>query len=320
MPRLTSLTSKQLTGVGITYSSPAPLAQYFGIELNASTYNEGATVTATVTTAGIADGTTVGYAVTGVSTNDISAGSLTGNITINSNTGTVSWTLSNDGLTEGTDTFTVTLAAQDSTANATGSLSDSATVVDTSNNPNTTLWLDNNDAATTVRSVIGGFSMQINGVFSSNPPVPIAIQGRTSGTRTTITAISARTSTYIEVDDTGNSTNFAINEQLNRFDLTNSTYVEPTNFIGGGSSQWNSTTFTVVTASNNSLAAALRSATTGKQFWFEYDGASRAVVTLAGSFTETVLGGALPYRQFTATVSESSPAFRSLTNQLIILP
>jgi len=320
MPRLASLTSKQLTGVGITYSEIEAVAVYFGVELNASSYNEGDNLTATVSTANVPNGTTVGYTVTGVSTGDLGVGSLTGTITINSNAGTVSWTLANDGLTEGTDTFTITLASTDSAGNSTLSVSDSASIIDTSNNPGTTLWLDNNDAATTVRSVIGGFSMQINGVFSSNPPVPIAIQGRTSGTRTTITAISARTSTYIEVDDTGNSTNFAINEQLNRFDLTNSTYVEPTNFIGGGSSQWNSTTFTVVTASNNSLAAALRSATTGKQFWFEYDGASRAVVTLAGSFTETVLGGALPYRQFTATVSESSPAFRSLTNQLIILP
>jgi hypothetical protein len=214
MPRLASLTNSLLTG-NVTYTVAETSAQYFGIELNNTTYNEGATITATVSTANVVNGTTVAYTVTGISANDLSAGSLTGNITINSNTGTVTFTLANDGLTEGTDTFTITLTATDSAGTSTGSLADSATVLDTSNNPGTTLWLDDNDEPTTVRTIIGGFSMQINGVFATNPSVPRTIEGRTSGTRTTITAITARTANYIEVDDTGNSTNFVVGEGLN---------------------------------------------------------------------------------------------------------
>ena len=214
MPRIASLTNSLLTG-NVTYAVPEIPAQYFEIALNNTSYNEGTTITATVSTASVVNGTTVGYTVTGISANDLSSGSLTGTITINSNTGSASFTLANDGLTEGPDTFTITLAATDSAGTSTGSLADTATILDTSNNPTTALWLDNNDAATTVRSIIGATSMQINGVFASNPSVPRTIEGRTSGTRTTIVAITARTANYIEVDDSGNSTSFVVGEQLN---------------------------------------------------------------------------------------------------------
>jgi len=214
MPRLASLTSQLLLGT-ITYTSPETAPEYLGISLAPTTTNEGTTITATVTTLRVTDGVTVGYTVTGVSSGDLSSGSLTGTITINSNTGSATFGIANDGLTEGTDVFTITLAATDSAGTSTLSASASALVNDTSNDPTTTLWLDDNDTATTVRSIIGGTSMQINGVFASNPSVPRTIEGRTSGTRTTITAITARTSTYVEVDDTGNSTNFVIGESLN---------------------------------------------------------------------------------------------------------
>jgi hypothetical protein len=195
-----------------------------------------------VSTSGVADGVTVGYTITGVSSGDLSSGLLTGTITINSNTGTVTFGIANDGLTEGQDIFTITLAATDSAGTSTLGASASAIVNDTSNDPTTSLWLDDNDAATTVRTIIGATSMQINGVFASNPSVPRTIEGRTSGTRTTITAVTARTGTYIEVDDTGNSTSFVIGESLN---LANITYsVSPAaNNINEGSGL----TFTVTT-------------------------------------------------------------------------
>jgi len=215
MPLLSTLTGQQLTGLGITRALPPAEATYVGFSLDAATYDEGDVVTATVSTTNIDNGTTVNYTVTGVSANDLSSGSLTGSITVNSNTGTVSWTLAEDGLTEGTDTFTVTLAATDSAGTSTGVLSDSAAVIDTSNDPANTLWLDDNDNPTTVRQIIGSTSMQINGVFAVNPGVPQAIEGRTSGAQTTIIAITARTATFIEVDDNGNSTSFVVGEQLN---------------------------------------------------------------------------------------------------------
>jgi hypothetical protein len=214
MPRLASLTGRLLSG-NVTYTVPVISAQYLGISLSPTTADEGTTITATVTTLNVADGVTVGYTVTGISANDLSSGSLTGTITINSNTGTVSFGLANDELTEGQDILTITLAAQDSAGTNTLSPSASAIINDTSNDPTTALWLDDNDNPTTVRTIIGATSMQINGVFAANPSVPRTIEGRTSGARTTITAITARTADYIEVDDTGNSTSFVVGEQLN---------------------------------------------------------------------------------------------------------
>ena len=214
MPRLASLTSQLLLGT-ITYTSPETEPEYLGISVAPTITNEGTTITATVTTLRVTDGVTVGYTVTGFSSDDLSSGSLTGTITINSNTGSATFGIANDGLTEGQDIFTITLASTDSAGTSTLSASASALVNDTSNDPANILWLDGNDAATTVRLIIGSTSMQINGVFASNPSVPRTIEGRTSGTRTTITAITARTGTYIEVDDTGNSTSFIVGEQLN---------------------------------------------------------------------------------------------------------
>jgi hypothetical protein len=214
MPRLASLTGRLLSG-NVTYTTPVVTAQYLGISLSPTTADEGTTITATVTTLGVANGVTVGYTVTGISANDLSSGSLTGTITINSNTGTVAFGLANDELTEGQDILTITLAAQDSAGNNTLSPSASAIINDTSNDPTTALWLDDNDNPTTVRTIIGATSMQINGVFTANPSVPRTIEGRTSGARTTITAVTARTATFIEVDDTGNSTSFVVGEQLN---------------------------------------------------------------------------------------------------------
>jgi hypothetical protein len=214
MPRLASLTGRLLSG-NVTYTTPVVTAQYLGISLSPTVADEGTTITATVSTLAVANGVTVGYTVTGISANDLSSGSLTGTITINSNTGTVAFGIANDGLTEGQDILTITLAATDSAGTNTLSASASAIINDTSNDPTTALWLDDNDNPTTVRTIIGATSMQINGVFSANPSVPRTIEGRTSGARTTITAITARTSTYIEVDDTGNSTSFVVGEQLN---------------------------------------------------------------------------------------------------------
>ena len=214
MPRLTSITSQQLTVAGSTVALTVDPA-YTSFVLDNTDYNEGDTITATLTTVNIEDAVTVDYTVSGISSNDITSGSLAGTLTITDNSAAVSWTLREDGLTEGVDTFTVTLAATDSTGTSTGSLSDSATIQDTSNDPTRTPWLDDNDDIVTVRSIISPISMTLFAAFAVNPTVPRTIEGRTSGATTTITNIAANTGTIIEVDDDGNSTSFAVGEELN---------------------------------------------------------------------------------------------------------
>ena len=242
MPRIASFTSSKITGIVANIPAPVITPTYNSLTLDGTAYNEGATIIATLNTANIPNGTTVGYTVTGMSFGDLVSGATTGTFTVNSNIAFREFVLNNDGLTEGPDTFTITLATTDSAGNTTGSLSDSATINDTSNDPASSLWVDDNGNPVTIRTIIGANSLQLNGVFAANPSVPRTIEGRTSAAQTTITAVTARTGTFIELDDTGNSTSFIVGESLNLVTISYS--VAPAaNNINEGSSL----TFTVTT-------------------------------------------------------------------------
>jgi hypothetical protein len=74
-----------------------------------TTVTEGGSFIITLTTTNVFDGTLVPYSITGVSSADINNASLTGNFTINTNTGSQSFTTTIDGIIEGTETFRLTL-------------------------------------------------------------------------------------------------------------------------------------------------------------------------------------------------------------------
>lgn len=90
--------------IDITINEPT-----FSLTRSASTINEGGSVTITLTTTGVPDGTNIPYTVSGVTADDFSSGSLTGNFTVNSSTSSASWTLANDVKYEGTETMTVSV-------------------------------------------------------------------------------------------------------------------------------------------------------------------------------------------------------------------
>ena len=100
-----------------------------------SNANEGDTVIFTLNTQNIDNGTTVGYTISGIDSSDLSAGTLTGTLTINSNTSSVSVTLANDLTTEGPETMTMTLNSTDSAGNNTESLTAQTVIIDTSTAP-----------------------------------------------------------------------------------------------------------------------------------------------------------------------------------------
>lgn len=95
--------------------------------------NEGQSVTFTLTTTWVGSGTNLPYTITGISAADLSAGSLTGNFTVTSTgtqgecSGTVSVTLSEDVLAEGSETLSINLDN--------GEASSSVTIIDTSKPP-----------------------------------------------------------------------------------------------------------------------------------------------------------------------------------------
>lgn len=108
-----------------------------------SNYNPGEsdTIDITLNSRNIVDGTTVGYTVTGIDSNDITAGNLTGSFTINNNQASISFTFNADLTAEGPETITITLASSDSASNPTGSLALNLTLLDTSATLAANAWL-----------------------------------------------------------------------------------------------------------------------------------------------------------------------------------
>jgi len=113
-------------GVNITtFDSVFTLKYLTSISRSATSVNEGSNVTFTFNTSGYSNGETVPYTITGVSSADISGASLTGNVSITNNTGTLILTIASDLTTEGAETLTV----------YSGTISQTVTVNDTSLTP-----------------------------------------------------------------------------------------------------------------------------------------------------------------------------------------
>lgn len=83
--------------------------QGFSLSADTTNINEGDSVTITLTTQNILNGDTVPYTITGISASDLAVGDITGEFTIINNTDDLTFTLSEDITTEGTETLTLTL-------------------------------------------------------------------------------------------------------------------------------------------------------------------------------------------------------------------
>ena len=85
---------------------------------NATGYNEGNNAVFTLTTTNVANGTVLPYVLSGsISAADISGGAMTGNVTVNNNTATITVPLLSDSKTEGTETLTASITGTSATAN-----------------------------------------------------------------------------------------------------------------------------------------------------------------------------------------------------------
>jgi len=85
------------------------VAPSFTLTSSAATINEGSSVTFTLTTTGIPNGTLIPYTASGSNVNvlDFTSGNLTGNFVIVNGTGTASFSARNDVTTEGTETIEI---------------------------------------------------------------------------------------------------------------------------------------------------------------------------------------------------------------------
>jgi hypothetical protein len=138
-------------------SEPEPT---YSIEKSVSSVDEGASVTFTLTTTNVANGTVLPYTISGISSTDVTSGSLSGSFTVSNNLATSTITLSADQLTEGAETATLTLN------NA--AASNFVLVNDTSVwTPNLIsglqLWLDASDSSTLFNDTVGGSLVTADG-------------------------------------------------------------------------------------------------------------------------------------------------------------
>ncbi len=109
------------------------------ITANVSSVSEGGTVTFTINTVGIPDGTVLYWTSKGtVRASDFTDGESSGQVTINSNTGSVIRTLSEDFKTEGTESFSIDLR-KTSIDGQVIARSEYITITDSSTNPDITL-------------------------------------------------------------------------------------------------------------------------------------------------------------------------------------
>ena len=89
---------------------PPPVVTTYVLTSDKSTINEGETVVVTITATNANVGDSIAYTVTGINASDLTAGSLSGSFTLNSSyKDTISFTLKNDVLTEGSETLRVSV-------------------------------------------------------------------------------------------------------------------------------------------------------------------------------------------------------------------
>ena len=212
----------------LTIGTPSAVASYaaaptYALSRSGAAFNEGQTFTITLTTANITDATNVPYTITGVSSADISGASLTGNFTIASNTASAAFTIANDALTEGAETFTISLDGvsesitvnfNDTSITPTYALAGSASNINEGGTLTITLTTANIADATVVpytitgvsSADIGGVSLTGNFTIASNTAnavFAITADSLTEGAETMVLALdSIGTSISTIINDT----------------------------------------------------------------------------------------------------------------------
>ena len=84
------------------------------------------------------------------------------------------------------------------------------------------IWRDDNLTRITVSTIISDVAIQFYAELATDPTIPFAIKGRTSGATATVSAISANTGTIIEVDLASGGNNFQVGEEID-LDLSSGT-------------------------------------------------------------------------------------------------
>lgn len=189
--RTDSLTGNIVATTPTITINDTSLTATYAVAPDVTSVNEGDTVTFTVTTANVPDGTTLYYSTTGtVDAADFTGNTLTGSFVINSNTATITKTLANDltlDATEGQENFALEIR----TGSTTGTIqatSSSVTVADTS-----TASYSSTISSTQAAE---GTTLTID-VTTVGIPDGYTLYYTTSGTASTSTDISSETGSFV---------------------------------------------------------------------------------------------------------------------------
>ena len=104
-----TLTLDDQSSVNVSVTIEDTSVETFNLSANKVSVNEGESFTISLSTQGVFDNTSVPYTITGVTSADISFIPLSGVFTINNNLATSAFSVSADNLTEGLETFTLSL-------------------------------------------------------------------------------------------------------------------------------------------------------------------------------------------------------------------
>lgn len=130
MPRISSITSQLLLGVGQN--------RLYFITPNVTSVNEGSSVIFTINTTNVPDGTVLYWTTKTISgninTDDFTDGNLSGSFTINNNTGTITRGINLDLFTEGTESFALEIRTN-SISGSVRATSETIIINDTSQTP-----------------------------------------------------------------------------------------------------------------------------------------------------------------------------------------
>jgi hypothetical protein len=132
----------------------------YNIGRSLSAVNEGSSVTFTLSTTNVANGTVLPYTISGISANDVTTGSLTGSFTVNSGLATTTITMSADQLTEGAETATLTL---NNAAASSFVIVNDTSVFTPATISGLQLWLDAADSSTLFDATAGGSLVTTDG-------------------------------------------------------------------------------------------------------------------------------------------------------------
>ena len=144
---------------GKTIFATENLTPTYAIGRSVSSVDEGSSVTFTLSTTNVANGTVLPYTISGISANDVTTGSLTGSFTVNSGLATATITMSADQLTEGAETATLTL---NNAAASNFVVVNDTSVWTPAIISGLQLWLDASDTSTLFDSNVGGNNVTTN--------------------------------------------------------------------------------------------------------------------------------------------------------------